>query len=95
MMTRHPSPIHGRTRRRSSVIGSGRLRAAPLLIINAALTTDAHALLRTIYHVLASGQEYHNLGPDYYDRRDTDRARQRAVRTLEGLGFRVTIEVAA
>jgi hypothetical protein len=25
--------------------------------------------------VLASGQEYHTLGPDYYDRRGTDRAR--------------------
>jgi transposase len=60
-----------------------------------AVIAVAHALLRTIYHVLASGQEYHNLGPDYYDRRDTDRARQRAVRTLEGLGFKVTIEAAA
>jgi len=32
----------------------------------------AHALLRTVDHLLASGQEYHNLGPDYYERRDTD-----------------------
>lgn len=60
-----------------------------------AVMAVAHALLRTIYQVMGSGQEYHNLGPDYYERRDTDRVRQRAVRTLEGLGFKVTIEAAA
>lgn len=60
-----------------------------------AVVAVAHALLRTIYHVLASGEEYRNLGPNYYDRRDTDRARRRAVQTLERLGFRVTIEAAA
>jgi len=60
-----------------------------------AVVAVAHALLRTICQVLASDQEYRNLGPDYYDRRDTDRVRRRAVQTLERLGFRVTIEAAA
>lgn len=60
-----------------------------------AVIAVAHALLRTIYHILASGQEYHNLGPDYFERRETDRVRQRAVRTLGRLGFRATIEAAA
>ena len=60
-----------------------------------AVVAVAHALLRTIYHVLASRHEYQNLGADYYDRRDTDRLRQRAVQTLERLGYKVTVETAA
>lgn len=59
-----------------------------------AVVAVAHAMLRAIYHVLA-GQAYTNLGPDYYDRRDTDRVRRHAVQTLERMGFKVTIEAAA
>ena len=32
---------------------------------------------------------------DYYERRDTDRVKQRAIRTLERLGLKVTVEAAA
>lgn len=60
-----------------------------------AVIAVAHALLRTIYHVLASGQEYRNLGADYYERRDVDRAKARAVHALERLGFKVTVEAVA
>lgn len=50
----------------SDILGqSGR---AVLSASNAAEAV-AHSLLRTIYHVIASGQEYHNLGPDYCERR--------------------------
>ncbi len=59
-----------------------------------AVVAVAHAMLRAIYHVLA-GQEYTNLGPDDYDRCETDRVRRHAVQTLERMGFKVTIEAAA
>ncbi len=55
----------------------------------------APALLRTVYHVLATGQEYHNLGPDYYEHRDVDRASARAVHALERIGVKVTVEAVA
>ncbi|HXJ77380.1 MAG TPA: hypothetical protein VMS64_01750 [Candidatus Methylomirabilis sp.] len=38
---------------------------------------------------------YHDLGAEYYDRRHVDRARRRALQTLERQGYRVTIEPAA
>jgi hypothetical protein len=44
---------------------------------------------------LATGQEYRNLGPDYYEHRDVDRARARAVHALERLGVKVTVEAVA
>jgi transposase len=60
-----------------------------------AVVAVAHALLRTVYHVLASGEPYHNPGPDYYDRRHVEHVTRRAVHTLERLGYRVTIEPTA
>ena len=55
----------------------------------------AHALLRIAYHVLAQGTTYRELGGDYYDRRHSDRLTRRAIRLLEGQGYRVTLEPAA
>jgi hypothetical protein len=52
----------------------------------------APALLRRVYYVLATRQEYRNLGPDYYEHRDVDRARARAVHAPEPLGVKVTVE---
>ena len=55
----------------------------------------AHALLRIAYHVLAQGTTYRELGGDYYDRRHSQRLARRAIRLLEGQGYRVTLEPAA
>ena len=54
-----------------------------------------HALLRTAYQLLAQGTTYQNPGPDYYERRHTDRVTRRAIRQLEAQGYRVTLEPAA
>lgn len=62
---------------------------------NKAVVAVAHALLRTIYQLLATGRPYDNLGADYYDRHHAERVTRRAVKTLERLGYRVTIEAAA
>jgi transposase len=55
----------------------------------------AHALLVTAYHVLDRETTYHELGAQYYDRQDAERARRRAVRALETQGYRVILERAA
>jgi hypothetical protein len=55
----------------------------------------AHALLEIAYHLLAEGSTYHELGADYLDRRDKQRAARRYVRLLENLGHRVTLEPVA
>jgi transposase len=60
-----------------------------------AVVALAHTLLRIAYHVLARGTTYHELGGDYYDRRHTQRLTRRAIRLLEGQGYRVTLEPAA
>lgn len=60
-----------------------------------AIVAVAHAMLRTVYHVLATGSPYQNLGPDYYDQRHAERVMRRAVQMLERQGYRVTLERAA
>jgi hypothetical protein len=57
-----------------------------------AVVAVAHALLVTVYHVLARQTAYQEPGVDYYDRRHTQRVTRRAVDTLERQGYRVTIE---
>jgi len=60
-----------------------------------AVVAVAHAILVTVYHLLARQTNYKNLGADYYDRRHAERVRRRAIHTLERQGFRVTLEPAA
>jgi hypothetical protein len=52
-------------------------------------------MLRAVYHVLAEGTPYRDLGPDYYDRRHARRVTRRAIELLERQGYRVTLELAA
>jgi transposase len=60
-----------------------------------AIVAVAHALLVIAYHVIKEQATYRELGFDYNDRRDADRARRRAVALLERQGYRVTLERAA
>jgi len=52
----------------------------------------AHKVLVCIYHMLSSDTPYRELGEDYFDIRDTDRAARRYVRRLQDLGFSVILE---
>lgn len=52
----------------------------------------AHKLLVCIYHMLSGNTSYRELGEDYFDLRDTQRAARRYVRRLQDLGFSVILE---
>ena len=60
-----------------------------------AVVAVAHSLLRIVYHVLADGTTYRELGGDYYDRQYSQRATRRALQLLQRQGYRVTLEPAA
>jgi len=46
-----------------------------------------------IWHILATGKPYHELGADYFTRRlDPDRETRRPIARLEALGHHVTLE---
>jgi transposase len=60
-----------------------------------AVVAVGHQILEIAYYIMRDGTTYAELGPDYFNRRDAERAVRRHVRQLEALGFHVTIEKAA
>ena len=54
----------------------------------------AHSILIAAYHLLTRSADYHDLGGDYFDRRDQDALERRLVRRLEAPGNKVTLEKA-
>ncbi|MBI3968908.1 MAG: IS110 family transposase, partial [Chloroflexi bacterium] len=60
-----------------------------------AIVAVAHTILVIAYHVLRDGTPYHDLGPDYFDQRSKESTTRRAVKRLERLGYKVTLDPVA
>jgi len=61
-----------------------------------AVVAVAHSILVVLWHIMATGEPYRDLGADYFDRRrDPERETTRLIRQLEALGHTVTLEPAA
>lgn len=60
-----------------------------------AVVAVGHQLLEIAYYIMRDGVDYRELGADYFDRRDRERATRRHLHQLQALGYRVTIEPAA
>ena len=59
---------------------------------NKAAVAVAHSLLDLIWHLLSTGELFHDLGDDYFARRqDPKRQTRRLVNQLERLGYTVTL----
>jgi transposase len=55
----------------------------------------SHSMLIAAYWILKERIPYHDLGPDYFLRRNQQAIQRRCVRQLQQLGFQVTLEPAA
>jgi transposase len=55
----------------------------------------AHSILVGIYYIIKRDEEWKDLGPDYYDRRNKEAVVRRMVKRLQALGCHVTVEDAA
>src|SRR5690348_11207566 len=54
-----------------------------------------HSILFSGYHLLRDGEDYRDLGSNYFDERDRQAVERRLVQRLEVLGHKVTLEPAA
>ena len=89
---RHPGYLKALYRRHVMKWGGYRSQLAK----KKAIIVVAHAVLVIIWHVLATGKPYDELGEDYFTRRaDPERETRRLIAKLEALGHRVTLEEAA
>jgi transposase len=82
------------TRTRGSYLSAQYRRLAAKRGGKRAIVAVAHTILVVVYHLLRQGGTYRELGGNYYDEQDRQGVVRRAVRRLEGLGYRVTLEAA-
>lgn len=67
-------------------------RLAPTRGPMKALVAVEHSMLTAAWHMLHNGEFYRDPGADYYTRREPTKMKARAIRQLETLGYKVTIE---
>jgi transposase len=79
-------------RSRDSYLSAQYWRLARRIGKKKAAVAVGHSILVIAWHLLTDSCDYQDLGGDYFIRRDTDRARQRAVAQLQALGYRVVLE---
>jgi transposase len=79
-------------RSRDSYLSAQFWRLARRIGKKKAAVAVGHSILVIAWHLLANDYDYADLGGDFFVRRDSDRARQRAVGQLQALGYRVTLE---
>ena len=56
-----------------------------------AVSAVGHSILTAAWHMLQTGELYHDLGGDYFIRQNPDRLTKRLVRQLQALGHQVTL----
>lgn len=59
-----------------------------------ALGAVKHTVICAVWHMLTTGEIYHDLGAGYFTRRDPERRTKRLIRQLEQLGHTVTLTTA-
>lgn len=83
-------------RTRGTYLGAQYKRIAARRGANRAAMAVGHTILVIVYHILhLPGTVYKELGADYFDRRNKETTARRAVKRLERLGYRVTLETAS
>ena len=85
---------HAAARKRGSYFQAQYARLAARRGKKRAIIALAHALLTDVYYMLARSTAYQDLGVYHFDHIDLNRAKNRLVNRLEGLGFKVTLEAA-
>lgn len=60
-----------------------------------AVVAVGHQILEVAYYIMRDGVTYTELGSQYFERRNRERATRRHLQQLEALGYRVTLEEAA
>src|SRR5215475_8579372 len=80
------------TRKRDSYVSALYHRQRARIGHEKAIVALAHYLLRIAYTMLSRGEDYRELGSDYYDRRNRVKSARRLVERLERVGYRVALE---
>ena len=80
--------------RTRTYLGAQYHRLAPRIGANRAAMAVAHSIAVILHSLLKTKTPYIDLGANYFDERDQQATLRRAVRRIERLGFKVTVEAA-
>jgi transposase len=83
---------HGAARTKNKYLKSHYHRVAAHRGKKKALVAVGHSILIISYHLLTRGQEYTDLGTNYFDERDRNAVQRRCVKRLEKLGYKVALQ---
>jgi transposase len=81
--------------RTKTYLGSQYSRIAARRGAKRAAVAVGHTILIITYHILRDGTTYQDLGVNYFDERDKQAVARRAIRRLEQLGYKVTVQEVA
>ena len=79
----------------NTYLGARYARLVPRLGKKRSLVALEHSILIATWHMLTDDVPYNDLGGDYFDRLDPDRAKRRAIAQLHRLGYSVELTLAA
>ena len=82
----------GRTK---TYLGAQYRRIAARRGANRAAVAVAHSIIVIAYHMLKRGEDYRDLGGNYFDERQHDQVKRRLLRRLEALGYSVELTLDA
>ena len=83
---------HGAARTKNKYLKSHYHRVAAHRGKKKALVAVGHSILIISYHLLTRGQDYSDLGTNYFDERDRTAVQHRCVKRLEKLGYKVSLQ---
>lgn len=83
---------HGAARTKNKYLKTQYHRVAAHRGKKKALVAVGHSILIISYHLLTRGQEYNDLGANYFDERDRSAVQRRCVKRLEKLGYSVQLQ---
>ena len=82
---------HRAARTKKSYLAAHYRRLAARRGSRRAIVAVGHTILTMSYYLLTRHTMYEDLGPNYYDERDREGVKRRAVRRLEQLGYQVAL----
>jgi transposase len=83
------------TRTKNTYLAAQYQRLRPRIGHGRALGAVKHSILIAYWHMFSTGETYRELGGNYFQRRDPERATKRLVAKLQELGHAVTLQPAA
>lgn len=83
---------HGASHSKHTYLGEQYRRLARRIGKKKALVAVAHSILVIIYHILKEEKTYHELGSTYFEEREREAVKRRALRSLERLGYDVSLQ---